>query len=123
MDQLDLSVLAQQYKLIALIDKDPVSKQIRKRFIENCEELNIPVFQTQRYAIENYFSLRAIRDVFGNQINESISELKPDVKLDNQIGINVKKNNRKLAQVMTLDEIKDTDLMKFFDKVEELCKS
>jgi hypothetical protein len=122
MDQLDLSVLAQQYKLIALVDKDPASKTIRRRFIANCKELGIPVHQTQRYAIENYFSLRAIREVFVNQVDEKIISLDSKIKLEDQIGINVKKNNRKLAQAMTLDEIKETDLMQFFEQVERLCK-
>ncbi len=84
MDQLDLSVLAQQYKLIALVDKDPASKTIRRRFMANCKELGIPVHQTQRYAIENYFSLKVIREVFENQVDEAIVVLDPKIKLEDQ---------------------------------------
>lgn len=122
MDQLDISVFTENYKLIALIDKDPLSNSIRKRFIENCEEHKIPIVRTSRYSIENYFSLRALKEVFGNQIDSGVTEIQPDKKLEDQIGINVKKNNRKITQAMTLEEISGTDLEEFLYKVIEICK-
>jgi ACT domain-containing protein len=120
---LDLSVLAENYTLLALIDKDPTSRAIRKRFKNNCQELGIPVHQTQRYALENYFPLDVLRTVFENQIDDEVQEINPNQKLEEQIGINVKKNNRKIAQKMTLSDIEGTDLAKFFEKVEELCQA
>lgn len=123
MDQLDLSVFSENYKLIALIDNDPLSNNIRTRFIDKCKDYNIPIHKTNRYSIENYFSLRALREVFENQIDSGIKEIKPDEKLEKQIGINVKNNNRKIAQLMTLDEIAETDLETFLHKVIEICKS
>lgn len=123
MDQVDLSVFAENYSITALIDNDPGSKRIRERFIANCERYKIPVHQLERYAIENYFSLRALREQCGSQIDSSISTIDPDTKLENQIGFNVRRNNRRIAQIMTLDEIRDTDLYDFFEEVENLCKS
>ena len=123
MDQVDLSIFSEYYKLIALIDNDPLSSSIRRKFTDKCNEYKIPLFKTKRYAIENYFSLRALRQVFENQIEASVVEIKPDEKLEKQIGFNVKKNNRKIAQTMTLDEISGTDLRNFLDEVVELCKS
>lgn len=123
MDQLDLSVFSPNYKLIALIDSDPGSGNIRKKFAEKCAAHNIPIHKADRYSIENYFSIRALREVFVNQIDSAITEIKPYEKLENQIGINVKKNNRKIAQTMTLDEIAGTDLEIFLDEVIEICKS
>ena len=105
MDQLDLSVFSQNYSIIALVDQDPGSATIRGRFERNCTELGIRVHRLQRYSIENYFSIRALGEVFGSQIDESIVEIDADAKLEEQIGINVKKNNRRLAQAMSLDEI------------------
>ncbi len=123
MDQVDLTVFAERYKVIALIDKDPSSGKIRKRFIEKCKELEIPVTRLKRYAIENYFSVRALREVFGGQIPKSFTEIDNDETLENQIKINVKNNNRKLAQAMELEEIEGTDFYRFFEKVREMCES
>lgn len=122
MDQLDLSVLAQSYSLIALLDNDPGSDRIRKRFIENCEANGIPVFRLQRYSIENYFPLRVLKEEFGSQIPSHVSEIRPEIKLEDQIGLSVKKSNRKLAKSMTLDEIKGTDLEVFFTRVRTLLQ-
>jgi hypothetical protein len=122
MNQLDLSVFAQSYSIIALVDNDPGSEKTRKKFMENCEQHNIPVHRLERYSIENYFSLRALREVFGPQIPSLITEIDPNKKLEDQIEMDVKKNNRRIARKMTLDEIEGTDLHIFFEKVEELCK-
>jgi 5S rRNA maturation endonuclease (ribonuclease M5) len=122
MDQLDLSVLVQSYSIIALLDNDPGSDKIRRRFIRNCEENGITVHRLQRYAIENYFSLRALRQVFSVQIPADITEIKPDEKLEDQIGMNVKGTTRRISKAMTLGEIEGTDLHDFFGKVRELCE-
>jgi predicted ATP-dependent endonuclease of OLD family len=117
MDKLDLSVLSQNFKLLALIDKDPGSAKIREKFKKKCRDARVEFFQLERYAIENYFTLTALRLVFPNQINESIREINPMQKLENQIGFDVKKNNKKIAQNMTLEDIQATDLKEFFEKL------
>lgn len=122
MDQLDLSVFAQNYTIIGLIDSDPKSKNIRDRFIRKCEEQSIDVVRLNRYAIENYYTLQVLKEVFGSQIEETITKIEPKKKLEDQIGINVKKNNRKLAKAMDLKDIEGTDLYDFFVKVKELCE-
>lgn len=123
MSQLDLSVFAERYRVIALIDKDPQSDTIRKKFIAKCKELEIPVTRLNRYAIENYFSVRALRAIFKAQIPAIFTNIDPDISLEKQININVKNNNRKLAQEMTLEEIEGTDLHEFFQKVQKVCES
>ena len=122
MDQLDLSVFTQSHPLIALIDKDPGSSKTRKRFKEKCEELNIPVIQLKRYAIENYFTVEALRNVFGETIPKEIVDIKPDKSIEEQIGFNVKKSNRQIAQSMSIEDIKNTDLEAFFHQVKGACK-
>jgi energy-coupling factor transporter ATP-binding protein EcfA2 len=122
MDQVDLSVFAQNYSIIGLVDNDPGSAKVRKRFIANCEEHGIEVKRLKRYALENYFSLRALRKVFGSQILPEVSDIEPSTRLEEQIGVNVKKNNRKIAREMTKDEIEGTDLGEFLNRVEDLCK-
>lgn len=123
MDKHNLSVFAERYKVMALIDRDPKSRASRKRFEQNCEELNIPVTRLQRYAIENYFSVRALKKVFGIQIPDTFETISPSKTLFDQIKINVKNNNRKLAKETTLDEIRGTDLRQFFDDVKKQCES
>jgi hypothetical protein len=120
MDQIDIGILTQSYKVVALLDRDPGSSRVRKRFRERCAEANIPLVQLKRYAIENYFSLRALRAVFKGQIAEDITSLDPNASLESQIGINVKKNNRRLARELSLDEIAGSDLEKFLEIVQSL---
>ena len=123
MAQLDLSVFTSNYKIIALIDKDPKSQKVRNKFKKKCTENDIPVFQLKRYAIENYYSIQALKEVFKGQISEEIREINPDVKLEDQIGINVKNKSRKLVRAMKKNEIENTDLYEFFMKVKEMCEN
>jgi ACT domain-containing protein len=121
MAQLDLSVFAQKYKIVALIDKDPKSGHIRDKFAENCAAARVESFRLQRYSIENYFSVRALKEVFKGQIQDTLTAIDPDIKLEKQIGLNIKNNNKKIAQAMTLKEIEGTDLHDFLLKVQEIC--
>lgn len=120
MDQVDLSVFATRYRLIALIDRDPDSEKVRKRFEKSCRDAGIPVHRLAAYSIENYFTLAALRNVFGAQVPPSISSIAPDKKLEKQLGFSVKKRNRHIAKAMTLADISGTDLAKFLAKVEKL---
>ncbi len=121
MDQLDLSVFAQDYEIVALIDRDPGSERVRRRFICNCNKLGIEVHRLERYSIENYFTLDALREVFPHQIDASITAIDPNKKLEDQIGINVKKNKGKIARRMSLGDIEGTDLWDFLEQVKALC--
>lgn len=120
MDQVDLSVFRDSYNIIAIIDSDPGSKTVRDRFMKKCKEIDIFVHQLERYAIENYFTVDALRAVFKGQINEQVTCIDPNKKLEEQIRINTKKNNRKIASEMSLDDIKGTDFYSFLEKVETL---
>jgi molybdopterin-guanine dinucleotide biosynthesis protein len=122
MDQVDLAVFAQRYSIIALIDNDPKSTSVRNKFITNCQKYNIPVHRLMRYATENYFTLDALRKVFSTQIPDTVTSIDPNKKLEDQIGINVKKRNRKIVQQMHLADIKGTDLYDFFLQVKSMCE-
>jgi len=121
MDQLDLSVFQEAHKLIALIDGDPGSSVVRKRFLKKCEELNIPVTRLERYAMENYFSLAAIASVMKGQMPAGITELDPKKPVSDQLGFEVKKNGGKIAKEMKLEDIKGTDLEGFLQQVATLA--
>jgi predicted ATPase len=122
-DEIDLSVFAQSNHALAIVDGDPGSGKIRKRFQDKCAELGLECIRLKRYSIENYFSLRAIRKVFGSQISEGVTEILPNEKLENQIGLNVKNNNRAIAREMQLDEVIDTDFHFFLERVEDVLRS
>jgi len=122
MDQLDLSVFSQSYKVVALIDNDPGSSPIRKRFLERCGELKIDCHRLKRYALENYFSVRAIKEVMGEPPNK-INELDPNKPVTEQLGFQVKRNAAKIAREIQLEEITGTDLYEFLDKVSNVSKA
>jgi energy-coupling factor transporter ATP-binding protein EcfA2 len=122
MDQLDLSVFQQSHQIIALVDGDPKSSHIRERFAEKCAALNIAVTRLKRYAIENYFSLRAIAAVMPDQaLPAEIKELDHKRRVSDQLGFDVKKHGAKIAKEMTLDEIKGTDFERFLHAVANIA--
>jgi hypothetical protein len=121
--EIDLSVFAQSHHVLALVDGDPGSGNVRRRFQEKCAEVGLECVRLNRYSIENYFSLRALRKVFVNQIPEAITEILPNEKLENQIGMNVKCNNRIIAREMEIGEIATTDFNSFLERVEAVLQS
>ena len=120
MDRVDVASFQESHRLIALLDQDPGSNRIRNRFVKKCQECDVDVVRLKRYGIENYFTLDAIQAV--QDIPSRTEELTPDVKVEEQLGVNVKNNNRKIARKMTLEDIKDTDLDEFLNKVAALCR-
>lgn len=122
MDKLDLSVFTQHFRIIALVDRDPGSAKTRRIFERKCKEHGIELHKLQRYAIENYFTLAALRSVFKGQVKSDVVEIAPDIKLEKQIGFDVKKNNRKLAEAMDITDISKTDLDDFLVKIEQKCR-
>jgi len=119
MDKQDLSVFVENHKVMALIDKDPGSKSIRDKLKSNCEEHKIYCHQLERYSIENYFTVEALRKVFHSQIPDVITTIDPKKKLEDQISVDVKRNNRKIVRQMKLEDVKDSDLFQFLRDVEK----
>lgn len=117
MDKTDLSVLSQGSKIVAIVDADPKSASVRKRFERKCGELKIPCFILKRYAIENYIPLRVLNKIFPGQIPEGL-ELSPNVKLEEQIGFSVKKSNRIIGKEINVEEIEGTDLYEILNGLE-----
>jgi predicted ATP-dependent endonuclease of OLD family len=120
----DISVFLENNNVIALIDKDPKkgSGKNRKNFKTNCDNLNIYCHRLKRYAIENYFSVKALKSVFKGQIPDSFENIDPNRRLFDQINIDVKTNNQKIARAMSLDDLLGTDLMDFLNKVKSMCE-
>jgi hypothetical protein len=121
MDQLDLSVFQEAHQLIAVVDGDPGSSVVRKRFVKKCEELKIPITRLERYSMENYFSLNAIAAVMKGQMPTGVTVLDPKESVSEQLGFEVKKNGGKIAKEMTMEDIKGTDLDSFLQQVATLA--
>jgi predicted ATP-dependent endonuclease of OLD family len=122
MSNLDLSVLAQDHELVALIDNDFASKDSRDEFITKCGSLNIDCTQLNRYAIENYLSLKAIKEVFGNQVPSNLEKLENSNSIKSQLGFNIKSKNYQIIKKMSLQDFQETDLLDFCDKIESKLK-
>jgi energy-coupling factor transporter ATP-binding protein EcfA2 len=117
MDHLDIQPIKSKFDVKALVDRDPKSAAVRRRFIKKCEALGIPVCKLKRTALENYFSIDSYRTVFPGKIPDSLVEINPDMKVEEQIGLNPKNSNAKLAKQTDIESIRNTDLIEFLEKI------
>ena len=125
MAQLDLSIFTERNNVFALIDSDPGSSVVRTRFERNCREHGILCHRLERYSLENYFTIDAIRSAVPN-IPEKITEILPDKNINEQIGcedLNIKSKNSKIIKFMSLDDIENTDLFLFFNEIKDFLDS
>ncbi len=120
----DLKVFSERNNVFALIDREAGgSGEKREIFEKKCIELDIPCIKTDRYAIENYYSLPVLKKIFGSQIPDDIKEIDHEKKLQYQInGLNVKNKAREIVREMTIDDWKGTDVYDFFIEVKEFCE-
>jgi energy-coupling factor transporter ATP-binding protein EcfA2 len=87
--------------------------QQRLAFAETCKKIGIQVCVTQRRALENYFTDRAVKAVFG----KSFSALSAYQRLADAPNGWSKSDSWKIARHMTLDELSGTDLGEFITKI------
>lgn len=123
MGQLDLSVFAQSYRLMALIDRDPKSSAVREAFTKKCAALNVAVHRLKRYSIENYLSLASITKVLNQPAPVGLKKLDPQKKVSTQLGYDIKRNLGRIARDMVLEDIKDTDLRDFLSTVQKVLET
>jgi hypothetical protein len=122
MASLDLSVFAERNNVFALVDSDPGSSVQRTRFIKNCEKNSIKCVKLERYSIENYFPIDAIRKAFSGQIPAQIKDISPMESVDVQIGFKeqgktVKIRNAQIIKHMSMSDIEGTDIYTFLTDV------
>jgi AAA15 family ATPase/GTPase len=122
MASLDLSVFAERNNVYALVDSDPGSSVQRTRFINNCAETGIRCKKLERYSIENYFPLDAVKLVFPNQIPTEIRNISHKKAIDVQLGFkeknkSIKNKNAEIVKHMKLSDIEGTDLYKFLEDI------
>ncbi len=116
MGSLDLSVFAEKDNVF-VIDSDPGSSAQRTRFMRNCKKVGIYCKKLERYSIENYFPIKAIRRAFPNQIPMKIKVVSPE-SVDTQIGFKdnhktIKIRNAQIVKYMEISQIEGTDLHSF----------
>ena len=125
MSELDLSVFTEKNKVIALIDNDPGSRVIRTRFETNCREHQVWCMKLERYSIENYFTLDALKRFYQQDFPKGLIELKKDQNIDVQMGFvkngqktrSVKSHNHQIIKLIALSDIEKTDLYAFCLKI------
>lgn len=119
MANLDLDVFSQNMNVFALIDSDLQSTKIRQEFKRNCKSNNIKCTQLKRYAIENYFTLDAIKKVFSHLHQIRKKRIDPDKSVKSQLGFNIKSKNHLIIKNMTEKDFSGTDLLLFINSIEE----
>jgi len=124
MASLDLSVFAERNNVFALVDSDQGSSTQRTRFLKNCAENGIYCKKLERYSIENYFSLQAIRKAFPDQIPDEIDNISPRKAVDVQIGFKdrkktIKIRNAEIVRNMSISDIEGTDLHEFLIEIKK----
>ncbi|MFE6797997.1 ATP-dependent nuclease [Paenibacillus chitinolyticus] len=131
MAQLDLDVFAERKNVIAIVDSDPKSGKIRTRFVRQCKEKGITCIRLKRYAIENYFSIDALRKVLQDNFPKHLTEIDPNRKLDDQLGNSnneklkrpsIKTKNLEIVSHMTLEDFKGSDLQTFVKELIKICE-
>ena len=85
----------------------------RKAFAETCTKLGIKVCVTQRRALENYFTDRAVKAAFGG----AFSALEPYQALRDAPNGWSKSESWKIARQMTVDELSGTDVGAFIESI------
>jgi hypothetical protein len=128
MASLDLSVFAERSNVFALVDSDPGSSSLRTRFISNCSKNGIHCTKLERYSIENYFSLKAIKEAFPDQIPDDINDISPKTPVDKQIGFKerdktIKIKNAEIVRYMSISDIERTDLYEFLAKIKDFLSN
>jgi AAA15 family ATPase/GTPase len=118
MGSLDLSVFAERENVFALIDSDPGSSTQRTRFMRNCKKHGVYCKQLERYSIENYFPMEAIRKAFPRQIPAKVKDLSSTKSVDAQIGFKaksktIKTKNAQIVENMDISDVEETDLYEF----------
>jgi energy-coupling factor transporter ATP-binding protein EcfA2 len=104
--------------IYAIIDSERTAagaqpSEARTAFVETCGRLGIHVCLTERRAIENYFTDKAVKAALGN----AFSALEPYQALREAGNGWSKSDNWKIARQMTVDELSQTDLGKFIQDI------
>lgn len=117
--ELELSELTRlSSNICAIVDSERTAEEQppverRREFADTCQKLGITVCVTQRRAIENYFTDRAIKAGLG----ASFASLGPYETLKDASNAWRKSDNWKIARQMTVDELAGTDLGAFITSI------
>ncbi len=110
---------AESYSIIIDSDLNSSEEEVsdtKKKFTKFCKMLGFDVFITEYRSTENYISQKALDKVYGKNVKQSLGKfqsfknLEPDKKW-------AKVDNWKLFNIMEIEEIEDTKLFKFIEKL------
>lgn len=115
--------------VFTLLDLDTTNEDAQKKFIKSCEAEGIHPSKLKRYCIENYYTLDAIRQVFGDIVPAKLKSLDENVppwkqlvddKHDESWWKGELKSARRITAIlenMNLSDIEGTDLLEFCTKI------
>lgn len=117
MDQHDLSIFGPNHKVVALIDGDPKSSQVRGRFKALCKDSGIHCHQLKGYSIENYIPTEVYRAQFPNDDVPEVLSLTEKVEV--QLRFDPKRQIARMAQKIRLEDVASTELGQFIRYIDE----
>lgn len=125
---LDLSIFSRRQNVIALTYTHGDTEVATTRFYKNCGKMNINVFKLKRASIENYFTIAALRKVFGKEIPVDVVSIEPHISVDAQVGFSlqhksVKTHNSEVIDAMSFSDLDNTDLVEFGSRIKDLLQS
>lgn len=111
MQHYDIKSFMEDGKVVVITDRDPNSDETRKTFFEDCATNGVEVFRLAGLAIENYYPIRAIKELIRSVVvPDDLDKLRLDIPVHEQIGIRLKGNSRKFAEKIELSDINNTDI-------------
>jgi hypothetical protein len=131
MKYFDPAPFTESRNVFALIDLDPDNSQAQRIFIAACETTGISPRQLSRYSIENYYTVDAIRAVYGDKVPEGLATFNEAEPIWDQLAteaFNAKmwrgrlkslRDIPKILDKMTVADIEGTDLHDFCIQVRQ----
>lgn len=113
MQHYDIKSFMEDGKVVVITDRDPNSDDTRRIFFEDCARNGVEVFRLSGMAIENYYPIKAIKELVKSAIvPEGLTRLALDKPVYEQIGVKLKGNARKFAEKIERSDVDSTDIGK-----------
>jgi predicted ATPase len=132
MKHFDPTPFSEVRNTFALLDCDPENKSAQKSFISACNNSGIIPVQLERYSLESYYTLNAIRKTFGDIVASKIDSIDHMIPLWRQLVDETHNENwwkgelksiRRIPTLlnnMSIDDIEGTDLLEFCKKIKSV---
>lgn len=109
----------------ALLDLDTSNADAQKAFLATCDKSGLKPVQLSRYCLESYYTLAALRTVFGDVVPNELTALDPSIPPWKQLAdanhneswwkgeLKSARRISRILEAMSLQDISETDLLEF----------